>query len=233
MLFWNAGLVRAFKLRKNQPDDVAFVGQAARRSCHRGQRRSEASLCHGNLEWRHDVLPAGGGAFRSDRGDRPISGTMAIDKANPTRPVPVIHFHGLADTIVPFAGIPNSSTRRYITYKSVDDTMKIWTQIDGCTGEPKVEKIPDTAHDGTTVTKTVWGGGKNGAEVILYAIDGGGHTWPGRQPGGEIPRQIDDEYQRQRSDLGFFQAPSDAVSSVGQAFQPDGSSAAPSVNAVW
>ena len=112
----------------------------------------------------------------------PISGTMAIDKANPKRPVPVIHFHGLADTIVPYGGIPNSSTRRYITYKSVDDTMKIWTKIDGCTGEPKVEKLPDKAHDGTTVKKTTWSGGKDGAEVILYAIDGGGHTWPGRNP---------------------------------------------------
>ena len=34
----------------------------------------------------------------------PVAGTMAIEKANPTRPVPIIHFHGTADTFVPFNG---------------------------------------------------------------------------------------------------------------------------------
>jgi polyhydroxybutyrate depolymerase len=31
-----------------------------------------------------------------------------------------------------------------------------------------------------TVTRKRWTGGKDGAEVVLYQIDGGGHTWPGR-----------------------------------------------------
>jgi len=182
ILFWNAGLVR-MQTDKKQPDDVAFVGKLL---------DDLATVVNVDPKRVYATGISNGGMMcyrlAAELSDRiaaiaPVSGTMAIDKANPPRPVPVIHFHGLADTIVPYAGIPNTTARRYITYKSVDDTMKIWTKIDGCTGESKVEKLPDSAHDGTTVTKTIWSGGKEGAEVILYAIDGGGHTWPGRQPG--------------------------------------------------
>ena len=33
-----------------------------------------------------------------------------------------------------------------------------------------------------TVTRKIWGGGKDGSEVVLIEITGGGHTWPGREP---------------------------------------------------
>jgi polyhydroxybutyrate depolymerase len=40
--------------------------------------------------------------------------------------------------------------------------------------------LPDKdPTDGTTVTTEVYGGCKEGVDVILYAIKGGGHTWPG------------------------------------------------------
>jgi polyhydroxybutyrate depolymerase len=45
-----------------------------------------------------------------------------------------------------------------------------------------VEELPDRARDGTKVTKKTYGGGKGGAEVVLVEIEGGGHTWPGREP---------------------------------------------------
>ena len=31
-----------------------------------------------------------------------------------------------------------------------------------------------------TVVRTVYGSGDGGAEVVLYTVRGGGHTWPGR-----------------------------------------------------
>jgi polyhydroxybutyrate depolymerase len=181
ILFWNAGLVR-MQPGKKQPDDVAFVGKLL---------DDLATVVNVDPKRVYATGISNGGMMcyrlAAELSDRiaaiaPVSGTMAIDRASPKRPVPVMHFHGLADKIVPYAGIPMTTTQRSITFKSVDDTIKIWAKIDGCTGEPKVEKLPDTAHDGTTVTKTTYGGGKNGAAVILYAIDGGGHTWPGRPP---------------------------------------------------
>jgi polyhydroxybutyrate depolymerase len=32
------------------------------------------------------------------------------------------------------------------------------------------------------VTRKTWGGGKDGSEVVLIEIEGGGHTWPGKEP---------------------------------------------------
>lgn len=33
-------------------------------------------------------------------------------------------------------------------------------------------------HDGTRIRKEVYGNGKESTEIILYAVEGGGHTWP-------------------------------------------------------
>lgn len=111
----------------------------------------------------------------------PVSGTLCMDNIKPARPVPVIHFHGTADTIVPFGG-PKNAAARLLNFKSVDDTIKAWVKANGCPETPEVTELPDTAGDGTTVTRKVYGPGRDGAEVVLYAVEGGGHTWPGQNP---------------------------------------------------
>ena len=40
-------------------------------------------------------------------------------------------------------------------------------------------EFTDTDDNGTKVTKKCYGPGKDGAEVVLIEIEGGGHTWPG------------------------------------------------------
>jgi polyhydroxybutyrate depolymerase len=111
----------------------------------------------------------------------PVAGTMAIDDAKPKRPVSVIHFHGTADTLVPFGG-PGSGTPKFLTFKSVDESIRLWCKIDQCPATPAITDLPDEANDGTTVKRTTYGPGKDGAEVVLIAIEGGGHTWPGKKP---------------------------------------------------
>jgi polyhydroxybutyrate depolymerase len=111
----------------------------------------------------------------------PVSGTLAIEKCEPKRPVPVMHFHGTKDTLVHFHG-PDNQSRTFLWYKSVEDTIQTWTKIDGCPDTAVIAEEPDTIADGTRVTKKTYGPGKNGAEVILFVIEGGGHTWPGRDP---------------------------------------------------
>lgn len=109
----------------------------------------------------------------------PVAGTLCLDTIRPKRPVPVLHFHGSADTIVPIAG-PDARTEKFLKFKSVADSVALWAKVDGCPPVPVVTDLPDRAGDGTTIRKKVYGPGRDGSEVVLYIIFGGGHTWPGR-----------------------------------------------------
>lgn len=67
-------------------------------------------------------------------------------------------------------------------FRSVEHTVQQWVKANGCSGEPVVEPLPDSADDGMTVVRKTWGNGTNDSEVVLIEIEGGGHTWPGKQP---------------------------------------------------
>jgi polyhydroxybutyrate depolymerase len=110
----------------------------------------------------------------------PVGGTMGVDVGETQRPVPVIHFHGTLDKLVPWNG-PNRGASEFLTFKSVKDTVRAWAKIDGCPEEPVTENMPDKADDGTTVVRKRYGPGMDNAEVGLYIIEGGGHTWPGEK----------------------------------------------------
>lgn len=111
----------------------------------------------------------------------PVGGTLAIEQWNPARPVPVMHFHGTADRLVPFGG-PKKNMRKFLAFKSVDETIRLCREANGCAAEPEEVQIPDTVGDGTTVIKSRFTPNNAGAEVVLYTIEGGGHTWPGQPP---------------------------------------------------
>jgi len=109
-----------------------------------------------------------------------VSGTMAIDGAHPKRPVPILHFHGTKDGLVLYNG-PDERTPENIKFDSVDETVQTWARINGCPDPPAIEVLPRGAED-LEVRRAVYGPGIDGAEVVLYTIEGGGHTWPGRAP---------------------------------------------------
>lgn len=112
----------------------------------------------------------------------PVAGTLAIPgDPRPTRPVPVLHFHGDADRLVPFAG-PSRRGGRVLNFRSVDQTIATWVRLNNCANDPVVTTLPHRSpDDGTTVVQAVYAPvNAGGAEVILVTIRGGGHTWPGR-----------------------------------------------------
>jgi polyhydroxybutyrate depolymerase len=93
--------------------------------------------------------------------------------------VPVLHFHGTEDKLVPYDG-SRSAARDLLHCKSVDETMQVWAKLDGCPEKAKVESLPAKVDDGTKVVRHTFGPVTDGCEVILIEIKGGGHTWPGR-----------------------------------------------------
>ena len=93
-----------------------------------------------------------------------------------TNPITVILTHGTADPILSYYGYGGSGGN--VTY-SVDDTIAFWCGIDDISTEPVETVWGPTNRDSTVVHRYVYGGGTNGTRVILFKVEGGGHTWPG------------------------------------------------------
>jgi polyhydroxybutyrate depolymerase len=100
---------------------------------------------------------------------------------SPSNPVSVIAFSGTQDPLVPFEGDEvKVGLRTRGKVLSVYQSVKYWINRNGCAATADVTKLPDFAPgDGTRVRKEVYADGKEDSEVILYVIEGGGHTWPG------------------------------------------------------
>jgi polyhydroxybutyrate depolymerase len=111
----------------------------------------------------------------------PIAGTMAIENCEPQRPVSVIHFHGTKDGLVLFGG-PDDRIPKNLKFRSVEETIRVWVKANACPETPAVADLQNLNDDGTRVRRKWYGPGKEDSEVILYTIEGGGHTWPGRDP---------------------------------------------------
>jgi polyhydroxybutyrate depolymerase len=106
----------------------------------------------------------------------PVAASMNPDLVpvcDPARAVPVMILNGTADAIVPYNGFDAAT--------SVDQVVELWRSLNGCDPEAVEEDVPDiSTTDNTTSIKRYFNNCEDGAEVILYKIFGGGHTWPGR-----------------------------------------------------
>ncbi len=114
----------------------------------------------------------------------PVASNISIKMASiwaPSRPVPVLIINGTEDPLVPWAGGDIHFGRAKLgQVLSVADTVRFWVTHNKCTASPQVTQLPDKdPSDGTTVRVETYGGCQDNVEVILYAVEGGGHTWPG------------------------------------------------------
>jgi polyhydroxybutyrate depolymerase len=101
-----------------------------------------------------------------------VAGLRAVTAEPPTRPVPVLAFHGTADRINPYGG---SGTARWD--ESVPDAARRWGVGNGVASEP--EEVAVTR----TLTRTTYGHEGDPGEVTLWTSRGAGHTWPGGRLG--------------------------------------------------
>jgi polyhydroxybutyrate depolymerase len=111
----------------------------------------------------------------------PVAGPMGAKDCRPGRAVSVMHFHGDADEFAPFKGGRGRGPSGTDFY-SVQHSIDAWVAANGCKPKPRTTPRPDRADDGTTVKEIQYDSGCDGAEVVLVVIEGGGHTWPGREP---------------------------------------------------
>jgi polyhydroxybutyrate depolymerase len=180
-LTWNAGNCCAYAMQ-NKVDDVAFTRAVI-------ADLEKALKVDGKRIYATGMSNGGMMAYRlaAELSERiaavaPVGGPMGTETCKPKRPVPVMHFHGTADEFAPFAGGKGAKSLSGTNFYSVDHSINAWLKANGCPKEPVVTRFADAAKDGTTVVRRTYGPGKDGSEVVLVVIEGGGHTWPGRQP---------------------------------------------------
>ncbi|MYZ35169.1 MULTISPECIES: alpha/beta hydrolase-fold protein [unclassified Streptomyces] len=89
------------------------------------------------------------------------------EKCEPSRPVPVIEFHGTGDATIPYAGDADRGL------PAIQDWVADWADRNGCDARARDSVI------GSDVTVSRWRGCDRGAEVRHVAVTDGGHTWPG------------------------------------------------------
>jgi polyhydroxybutyrate depolymerase len=169
---WNAG-VCCWMSAVNGVDDVGFVraviNDIAERGCIDRSRVYATGMSNGGfLSHRlaceaSDVIAAIG----------PVAGVLGIDSSacTPSRPVPVIHFHGTADYLVRYDGGCDVCVS---DSESVADTIAGWVERNGCTGAPEV-----VLRNGSATCETTRGCDGD-ASVTLCSIADAGHCWPGQ-----------------------------------------------------
>lgn len=193
-LRWNAG-IRGLN-SGSTVDDVAFISALL--------DHLTATLCVDPARVYMTGLSNGGGMshrLACELADRVAAiGTVAgayphpdDETCAPARPVPVIAFHGTADPIVPYDGTP--------ALPPIESWAAAWASRNGC--DPAPADLPASG----AVTGVRYSGCDAGADVILYTVAGGGHTWPG---GPALPAFItgstSDDIDASRAMWDFFQA---------------------------
>jgi len=161
---WNAGLCCG-EAMDNNVDDVGFISVLL--------DQLESDLCIDT----HRVYATGlsNGGFMAQRlgcdlADRiaafgSVAGPNGTVTCSPSRAVPMFHFHGTADTIVPYDG--------FMGQLSVADTLDGWVTRNACAAQSAV------FFDQAEVRCEEWTGCGDNATARLCTITGGGHQWPG------------------------------------------------------
>jgi polyhydroxybutyrate depolymerase len=100
------------------------------------------------------------------------------DTCTPARPIPVAMFMGDEDPLVPYEGGEVAKNRGRIL--AAPAGAELFARLNGCAPEAADELLPDAdTGDSTRITRRTWSSCREDAEVRLYTVNGGGHTWPG------------------------------------------------------
>ncbi len=163
---WNAG--KCCAVPDTDRDDVGFARAVVKdiesKLCVDKKRVYATGMSNGGF-MTHKVACDAADLFAAAAS---VSGelVMAAADCNPSRPVPMMMFHGTSDMRVPYEGVGDLLGSR--------ESFGIWRDKNGCTGEPEV-----TFSNGSVSCET-YKACKAGVEVTLCTIEGMGHCWPGQ-----------------------------------------------------
>ena len=88
-----------------------------------------------------------------------------------SKPLPVVMFHGTADKLAPYKG--GKSPIAPFPFANVHEWAGRLAQRNKCVGNPVESRIAPS------VQRLAYANCAENADVVLYTLEGGGHTWPG------------------------------------------------------
>jgi polyhydroxybutyrate depolymerase len=180
---WNDGREnRDFETFREHVDDVAFVGALidalSRDHAIDPKRIFATGISNGGI-FSHYLAARLANRIAAIA---PVAGGIAEpvrSRFRPEKPVSVLIIHGTEDPLVPYhgGGVRRGTHGRVL---DTDEAARLWVAADACSIQPSKNSLPEAdPDDGCRVDRTRWTGGRNGTEVVLYTVQGGGHTWPG------------------------------------------------------
>ena len=110
----------------------------------------------------------------------PVAGGIADPPdawLRPERPVSVLILQGTTDPLVPYRGGAIAFGRGRII--DTEEAARRWARLDGAAPEPRPTALAAPGKDHCGGLRLTYSGGREGSEVVLVRLDGGGHTWPG------------------------------------------------------
>lgn len=90
---------------------------------------------------------------------------------DPEYPLPIVIFHGMNDSLVPYDGGVGPSGDIFL---SVNESVTFWVEHNQCDPTPQI----NISESGNIIKKT-YANGSNGADVVLYSVVNGSHGWFG------------------------------------------------------
>ena len=97
-----------------------------------------------------------------------------VANCNLTGSIPMLLCHGTDDVLVHYNGGPEPMMW------SVEQSLDFWIQNNNCVLNPDTIAIPDTClSDSSHVQKISYTNCSDSAQVVLYKVINGGHSWPG------------------------------------------------------
>lgn len=95
----------------------------------------------------------------------------------PKKPVSILMINSPQDELVPWEGGETGGLGGRVL--SVPNTVEFWRKENAASPVAETQALPVIdPSDSTRVRLSRYSGGRRGSEVLLYTIQGGGHTWP-------------------------------------------------------
>jgi polyhydroxybutyrate depolymerase len=164
--------------RPEPPDDVAFLNQMLDQLALKYSVDTRRIYATGLGDGGFMALRVG--CAMADRVAAVVPVGAALPKTMiclPSRPVPALFINGTDDPIVPYDGGTYKAGQFHVL--SAEDSAKSWAKFDRCNEKPAHEKLPPSQKGGKETKTLTFSGCQNNAQVALYAVKGGGNTWPG------------------------------------------------------